>query len=326
MLYADGFLRRLEAGLRSILDAWDLPAETTLRLLTVSENATFLAEAGGRPIVLRVHRPGYHTEAEIRSELQWITALREAGAVDTPRPIPTRDGGALGRFTDAGEERLVAAFEFMAGKEPDAGDDLVAWYRVLGSIAARLHGHSRAWTRPPGFTRKTWDFSTILGARAYWGDWRAAVGLDRQGRATLERAAEFLERQAAAYAMGADRFGLIHADMRLANLIVDGSRMGVIDFDDCGFSWFLYDFAASVSFIEAEPSVPELMAAWVEGYRAVAPLSPEDEKALPLFVMMRRMQLTAWIASHGETPTARAMGAPYTAGTVELAERFLSRG
>jgi Ser/Thr protein kinase RdoA (MazF antagonist) len=112
--------------------------------------------------------------------------------------------------------------------------------------------------------------------------------------------------------------------MRPANLLVDGNRLGVIDFDDCGLSWFPYDFAAAVSFLETEPYLGDLMAAWVEGYRKVSPLSKEDEAALPMFVMLRRMQLTAWVASHAETPTAQSMGEPYTQGSVELAEAFLS--
>jgi hypothetical protein len=36
------------------------------------------------------------------------------------------------------------------------------------------------------------------------------------------------------------------------------------------------------------------------------------------------MQLTAWVASHSETPTAQSMGEPYTQGTIELADSFLS--
>ena len=46
--------------------------------------------------------------------------------------------------------------------------------------------------------------------------------------------------------------------------------MRVIDFDDCGFSWFMYDFATTVSFFEDHPQVPDLKDAWVEGYRSVA--------------------------------------------------------
>ena len=44
---------------------------------------------------------------------------------------------------------------------------------------------------------------------------------------------------------------------------------------------------------------------------------------LPTFVMLRRLLLTAWIASHAETPTAQALGAGYTDGTVALGEQFL---
>jgi Ser/Thr protein kinase RdoA (MazF antagonist) len=45
---------------------------------------------------------------------------------------------------------------------------------------------------------------------------------------------------------------------------------------------------------------------------------------LPTFVMLRRLLLTAWIASHAETPTAQEFGTGYTDGTIAIAERFLA--
>jgi hypothetical protein len=42
--------------------------------------------------------------------------------------------------------------------------------------------------------------------------------------------------------------------------------------------------------------------------------------------MLRRILLTAWGASHAETPSGASMGAAYTAGTLEMAERYLSTG
>jgi Ser/Thr protein kinase RdoA (MazF antagonist) len=39
----------------------------------------------------------------------------------------------------------------------------------------------------------------------------------------------------------------------------------VIDFDDCGWGWLLYDFGTAVSFFEHDPRVPELTEAWVRG-------------------------------------------------------------
>ncbi len=306
---------------------WGVSGDADLRLLTISENATFLFDdvARGRKLIVRVHRPDYHTEEEILSELAWIEALRSEGVVETPKPIAAADGSLLQRFFDGVSERHAVAFEHMPGKEPDADADQVKWYGALGEINARLHGHSRTWRRPARFARKTWDFERIIGAGAHWGDWRAALGLTAEGRAVLERTHGVLQAQTAAYGSGADRFGLVHCDMRAANLLVEGDRLGVIDFDDCGLSWFAYDFAAAISFIEHEPVVPELMDAWLEGYRRTAPLAAEHVAALPMFIMLRRMQLTAWIASHAETPTAQAMGTAYTDGTVALAETYLSR-
>ena len=128
-----------------------------------------------------------------------------------------------------------------------------------------------------------------------------------------------------AYGQDEHRFGLVHADIRLANLLADDGHVRVIDFDDCGFAWFMYDFATTVSFMEDHPRVPELREAWLEGYRSVAPLDAADEAELDTFVMLRRLLLVAWIGSHHTFATEAAeLGAGFTAGTCALAERYLS--
>jgi Ser/Thr protein kinase RdoA (MazF antagonist) len=326
-LYQDDFVESLRRELSAGLYRWGLSASTRLSLLSISENATFRADDPQRdePVVLRVHRPGYHSIAEIESELAWISALREKSVVLTPRPLPTRDGSLIVAFEHEGSSRQAVAFEFMPGQELDGSTDLRGDFRRLGAITARLHEHSRHWSRPAGFTRKTWDFDSMLGTRAHWGDWREALGLTQQGRSILQRCVELLREQLKDYGQGADRFGLVHADLRLANLLRDGERLAVIDFDDCGFSWYMYDFAAAVSYIETSPEMGKLRSAWLEGYRDVAPLTQEDENALPMFVMLRRLLLTAWIASHAETPTAQELGSGFTDATVDLARDYLAR-
>ena len=116
-------------------------------------------------------------------------------------------------------------------------------------------------------------------------------------------------------------FGLVHADLRLANLLVNGRHLRIIDFDDCGFSWFLYDFATAVSFIEHEPHVPQLLRAWVAGSQE-STLGADAIAEIPTFVVLRRVLLTAWLASHAEVPLALG-GAGYTRDTVALAQALL---
>ena len=324
-LYQQSFLDALELGVQSLLPEWGLAPTSRLSLLCISENATYRADAadGSAPIVIRVHRPGYHSLAEIESELAWLGALHEQDVLTTSKPLATRDGRLVTSFEHDGERRYVVAFEFMPGSEPDERGDLRADFEQLGAITARLHTQARVWSRPEGFLRKTWDFETTLGSRPHWGDWRVALGLDDAGRELLGRCVDRLRAELDDFGQGPERFGLVHADLRLANLLVEGSQLCVIDFDDCGFSWYLYDFAAAISFIETSPQIPALQAAWVKGYRGVANLSEEDEAALPMFIMLRRLLLTAWIASHAETPTASELGSDYTLGTLELARRYL---
>jgi Ser/Thr protein kinase RdoA (MazF antagonist) len=149
--------------------------------------------------------------------------------------------------------------------------------------------------------------------------------MGRDERELLGRLDAVLRRRLEAFGRGPERFGLVHADIRLANLLVDGDHVRVIDFDDCGFSWFMYDFATTVSFIEDHPQVPELKDAWIDGYRSLAPLAADDEAELDTFVMLRRLLLVAWIGSHHEFATEAAeLGAGFTDGSCELAERYLS--
>lgn len=326
MLYSDDYVSALETNVKGLISRWNLSSETDVRLLTVSENATFIARDPLRemPVILRLHRPNYHNVQEINSELAWISALREAGAVTTPALIPTTEGAFVVSFEDGPDTRHVVAFEFMEGSEPDADAALIPGFRLLGEISARLHSHVEMWQEPKNFTRKTWDFQSAFGAAPLWGDWRAALGLSANGQTLLDKALAKLEQRLTTYGKGPDRFGLVHADLRLANLLQSDTGLGVIDFDDCGYSWFVYDFAAAISFHELNPIVPDLTAAWLEGYKTVRPLSDADIAMIPDFIMFRRLLLTAWIASHSETETAQEAGMEdYTAGTLQIARRYL---
>jgi Ser/Thr protein kinase RdoA (MazF antagonist) len=310
------------------LALWPLGGAPSARLINLSENATFSVEGaeGGRRYALRVHRAGYHSPEAIESELAWAQALRASGIVVTPDPVPGRDGKLIQvkGLPRMGAPRNIVLFQWEDGVEPGIGDDLEGPFETLGAVTARMHAHARDWVRPKGFTRLTWDFETSLGQSApHWGRWRDGMGLDAEKEELFGRTVAAIGRRLAAYGKEPERFGLIHCDLRLANLLIDKDIVKVIDFDDCGFGWFMYDAATPVSFYEHEPQVPDLIEAWVRGYRSVAPLSPEDEAEIPTFVMLRRLLLVAWIGSHSETELAQSMGVEYTEGTAGLCEEYL---
>jgi Ser/Thr protein kinase RdoA (MazF antagonist) len=322
--------QRLEPVARRALAEYGVAADAALTLLNVSENATFAVDdpGTGRRTVLRIHRHGYHEGPAIESELVWLDALRDDTGIRTPRVLPATDGRRVLALPEAGQRdpRYVVHFEFLPGSQPTpSGERLSQSFELLGSITARMHEHALHWRRPSGFRRFSWNYDAALGQERRWGRWQDGMAVGPQEREVLGRLDTTLGKRLAGFGTGPHRYGLVHADLRLANLLEDGDETYVIDFDDCGWSWFLYDFGTAVSFFEHDPRVPELTDAWVRGYRGVRSLSEEDEAELPTFVMLRRLLLVAWIGSHSGTELAREMGAEYTAGSCELAEGYLSR-
>jgi Ser/Thr protein kinase RdoA (MazF antagonist) len=322
----DQLLQRLQLLAERALKRYGFPGGAAVKLINVSENATYKVEDGsGRKWALRVHREGYHSRTAIASELAWLSALRESGGVLTPTAIRGADGEYI--QTVAGEglptPRNVVLFEWESGEEPARTD--VAGFELLGETAARMHAHVRGWRRPPWFERHSWDFETSLGSQPHWGYWKNGMGMTPEAMQAFSETVALIKARLEQFGKSPDRFNLVHGDMRLANLLMDGSAVKVIDFDDCGFSWLLYDCATTVSFFEHAPEVPELLKAWVRGYRRIGRLSDEEESEIATFVMLRRLLLVAWIGSHSETDLAQSMGVSYTQGSISLCEKYLSR-
>src|SRR3954447_13934337 len=119
---ATGEQERLDELAAAALPRFGLSPEATAALCNVSENHTYRVEdpASGRTFALRVHRPGYRTAAEIASELDWIDALREDGAVDTCVAIRAPGGERVVAVGANGlAPRNVVLFEWLPGAAPE---------------------------------------------------------------------------------------------------------------------------------------------------------------------------------------------------------------
>lgn len=314
---ADGVATRWELG----------PGVPEVTLITVSENATFLVRHAGIPsAVIRVSRPGYVPgTAHIESELHWVRAL--AGEVDTPVPsvIPGVDGDGVQIVGDGrGVGWFVVAFAFNPGQilEDDFTEPL-PYYERIGSITAEFHLHARQWRPPAGFSRFSWELADMVGPAARWGDWHGA-GLSRGEIRLLERAQSSALAVLAGLEKSPSTWGLIHADLRPSNIMLDGGVLTVIDFDDCGHARYLYDFASAFSFVEHLPVTPSLAQAWMRGYQETIPLSGAELSEATALSMIRRLQMLGWTTTHRADALPADIWQAQRPGTVEVARRYLA--
>jgi Ser/Thr protein kinase RdoA (MazF antagonist) len=299
------------------LERFALAPDSTLELLKHRENTVFRVDepASGRRWVLRVHRAGYQTRASIRSELAWMDALRDSG-LHTPHARAGRDGEGVQTVSVSGvpEPRHCSVLSWIEGEPLDAAHSVEA-YALLGELHARLHRHSRRWRPAPGFTRQRWDDRGMLGDEPLWGRFQDLAALDADQRALLEEARRVVLERLERFGRGGDRFGLIHADFMPDNVLIHRGEAFVIDFDDCGFGWHLYDPATLFSASVDDEAFPTLLEAWTGGYRSVAELPDEHLAELPTFIMARGLVGLGWLHTRRETDLARLI----TDAFVELA-------
>jgi Ser/Thr protein kinase RdoA (MazF antagonist) len=311
-------LPRLEATAQLALPRFGIAAAAPLALIHRRENAVFRVDdpADGSRWVLRVHRYGYHASDEIRSELAWMDALRAAG-VPTPRARPGVDGDPLQLVTPpgGGPPLQVDVLAWIEGRSLAADGEEREVHRLVGRTSALIQQHGRTWTPPPGFRRPVWDLDALIGPRALWGDYAELTVLTAAQLALLHRAADRVRRRLGAFGRSPDRFGLTHGDLMPDNVLVADGVPHVIDFDDAGYGWHLYDLATLLADKVVDPSFAAVRDAWVEGYRTVAPLPEEHLDQLDALVMARLLLGLGWMQTRRETAMAR----DFTPLVVELA-------
>lgn len=311
------------------IDLYKELANSTVKILDYSENATYLVEKPdvGEKYILRVCRPNYHTKEEIASEVHWLQSIDENTSIIVSRPILGLNNEYIQTVTldNRPFEYYCVLFTFLDGEEPDVDDEdkLIKVFGEIGRTTAKIHNHVvNNWKEFEQIKRPIWNYETILGENPKWARWQDGLGITPERLELFERVSKVIKSRLEKFGKDCNRFGLIHADLRHANLLVKDGEVKVIDFDDSGFGWYLYDLAASLTFIEHRPYVPELIEEWLKDYRKVRALSEEEEKEIPTFIMMRRLQLIAWVGSR-DNETAQELGSEYTEQTDELAKAYL---
>jgi Ser/Thr protein kinase RdoA (MazF antagonist) len=256
------------------------------RLLRDRENVVYeMALPSGRA-ALRLHRVGYQSTAAIASELWWCDALARAG-LPVPEALPSLGGEVLVALSNG---RHASAIGWLEGEAlGEAGvpfarplRQTLDLHHALGGLLARLHRATDALALPEGFTRPRWDLEGLVGEAPFWGRfWEHPVASADQ-RAVLFRVRDALRER-----LSGDQ-GLIHADVLRENVLVDRDQVSLIDFDDSGFGFRLYDLGTVLSQNLYEPAYPDIRDALMAGYGTT------DTALVEAFTLARTCASVGW--------------------------------
>lgn len=297
----------------SLREPWDVT------LLKYSENYNWLIRAKDQKYVLRLCRPGYHSHEELTGEITWLEELQKTTDIPMAKLIPDK----AGRYLSEIDGYACTMFSFLGGTTLRGieGRKLETYLEQIGETAAKLHIQVQNWEKAGKLSRFTWDYEDLLGENSRAGSWRSHPVLTERQKEIFGRASEMIRKKLEIYGKSRDRYGLIHSDLNINNILVEDGKIRILDFDDCGYGWFLYDLSTSV--LEYDVGIHEKIAAWLRGYEKIREFSKEDLAMIPTFIVMRKIVRIGWIASHMENDTVKKVAPDYYDQTEKMAKIYL---
>lgn len=320
------------------LARYDLPPESRLRPIRTTNNAVFEVAAGGRSgrprrYVLRMHRPHYRTVEQTRSELFLLRLLHEALPGDrfsVPQPVPARDGALVVEVSPRrGMTRHCDLLTWVDGRvrRPGRGLGPHATHR-LGQALGSVHTITAALDPPPGFDLPDWDAEAMFGPAGNQPPEPLAGLISPTDWRLYQEVADRTREIFAQLATQPEARGVLHFDFVLGNCHLrrngTGWQVGIIDFDDCGWGYLLYDLCPLLGNLADFPGYSARRRAFLAGYCSIRQLPTAWETHLPLLMAARHIQCCLWTAQLERTTGAGPPAATHIAMRMDLVRNYLA--
>lgn len=262
----------------------------SLRFASLRSNVVFRFEVGGAGRYLRLVHAGNRSLAEVSAVVAFPAHLH-AAAAPVAGPVPSLAGRWAESLEQPDEVFVASVYREVSGTPLDRGCTDPTLFRAWGRALAALHEAAIGF-RPADASafRTILDQWELIRSRFATADASVRTAFDRVDAwlGTLSPGDD------SPGALG-DDWGLTHGDCNATNIVWDGSRAAIIDFDEPMFHWFAADVARPFrEFPTGHPRRDACQGAMVEGYRSVRPLSAEWVSRIPWLVRMIDLDMLAW--------------------------------
>lgn len=301
-----GRLRRLRQLAEVALEEYGL-ADARLTFTHYEGNAIFRTDVPGPVPSRKESAPFVPNRYNLRilttsnkkgviSELMWLAALRREADLPVPEPVPTLDGQLVTTITTTGvpQGRHVSLMRWLDGRRLTNGFR-PSHFRAWGRTMARLHEFSAGWQPPEGFERPHWDWAGQLGGAEFRTPVEELVALmPKRFKEPFEIVSQEAREVTEALGKGPDAYGLIHSDMYPENVLFKAGEVLPIDFEDCGYGYWIWDIAITLCLWPWTEDWTWKRDALLDGYAQVRTLPESQLKHLDLFMAAQYATMVLW--------------------------------
>ncbi|MEF2977224.1 phosphotransferase enzyme family protein [Subtercola sp. YIM 133946] len=320
-----------ERIVRLALPYWKIADDAVVVFVKHRENVVFRIIDAEQQFAVRLHRPGYRSDAEILTEVRHIAALGEHG-MSVPFILVATTGSPLVHVLHGGIDFQLDAQRWLVGSAP-MGDIDTAFagtttltttdFRALGRVAAQLHETTQQVGKVPGYTRGAWDAAGLVGPTPLWGDPLELRDNDMHDRAVLTQTITALRVSLGQASTRAAVYGPVHADFTPENVLVVDGRLVVIDFDDFGDGWNMFDLATILFFYTPDPRYPSFRSAMLAGYTSVRPLQHDEPALLDDLLIARGLTYLGWTGQRRDEDGMEFLATDVRRHVIALATEYL---
>lgn len=221
----------------------------------------------------------------------WLEALADDTTLSVQTPQRSLDGRMIvvGEHGGVPEPYPVTILSWLEGQILPQDQRSPPHFYRLGQLVAKLHHHAQHWISPFDLTRPVYDANSVLEH-----DSVSSSQLPENVRRHLQTLHGQLHEVEQHFGKSPERFGLIHSDLSFGNVLFTPDTVSPIDFDDCGFGYYLYDLAVVLAGPWERPGFQQRREALLKGYREICELPDEHLSLIPTFLAMRASSLGQW--------------------------------
>jgi len=200
-------------------------------------------------------------------------------------------------------------------------------YQTIGKIAARLHNQATSWTIPDHFQRHKWDIEGLVGDQPLWGRYWELHLLSPAQKQLIIQARDLVKQEILALSDQVDmgqHYSLIHADFVPENLLVEHDKVRLLDFDDAGFGWHLFELATALYFIQNDSNFELAKKSLIDGYKTFRELPDHMLAKLPVFMMARGFTYLGWLHTRTDSKEGKELAPILIQLACQYAETFVA--